>query len=297
MEASVKPPHSQTQPTENTLSPGLYIVATPIGNLKDITLRALEVLRAAHLIACEDTRVTAKLLNHYGIDAPTLSYNDHNGEARRPQILRALEEGKIVALVSDAGTPLISDPGYKLVQAVQAEGHPITALPGASSVMVALCLAGLPTDRFFFAGFLPAKEEACKKELQSLSTIPATLIFFESNRRTADTLALMATIWAERKAAVARELTKLFEECRRGTLAELAVYYAKAGDPKGEVVILVSPPGTEAPTAEDIESKLTLLLATHSVKEAATIMAEQTGQPRKDMYSIALKLMQHDKEP
>ena len=258
----MKPQDSQTHPH----TPGLYIIATPIGTLKDITLRALEVLQAADLIACEDTRVTAKLLTHYGI----------------------------VALVSDAGTPLISDPGYKLVQAVQAEGHYITALPGASSVMVALCLAGLPTDRFFFAGFLPAKEEACKKELHALSTIPATLIFFESNRRTSDTLALMAAVWGERHAAVTRELTKLFEETRRGTLTELAAHYANAGDPKGEVVILVSPPGEEALSAEDIEAKLTLLLATHSVKEAATIMAEQTGQPRKDMYSIALKLLQHD---
>ena len=286
----MKPQDSQTHPH----TPGLYIIATPIGNLKDITLRALEVLQAADLIACEDTRVTAKLLTHYGIDAATISYNDHNGEARRPQILNALAQGKIVALVSDAGTPLISDPGYKLVQAVQAEGHYITALPGASSVMVALCLAGLPTDRFFFAGFLPAKEEACKKELHALSTIPATLIFFESNRRTSDTLALMAAVWGERHAAVTRELTKLFEETRRGTLTELAAHYANAGDPKGEVVILVSPPGEEALSAEDIEAKLTLLLATHSVKEAATIMAEQTGQPRKDMYSIALKLLQHD---
>lgn len=293
----MKPPDSQTQPAPeaHTAYPGgLYIVATPIGNLKDITLRALEALRAADLIACEDTRVTAKLLNHYGITAPTLSYNDHNGESRRPKILEALQEGKRVALVSDAGTPLISDPGYKLVVAVQAAGHPITALPGASSVMVALCLAGLPTDRFFFAGFLPPKEEACKKELQSLSTIPATLIFFESNRRTADTLALMNLYWPERKAAVTRELTKLFEEARRGTIAELAAHYAQAGDPKGEVVIVVAPPGEEALTPADIESKLKLLLSTHSVKEAATILAEQTGQPRKDIYTLALKIMQND---
>lgn len=283
------------QPDSQTYPPGLYIVATPIGNLRDITLRALEMLQNADLIACEDTRVTAKLLSHYGITAPTISYNDHNGESRRPKILDALSDGKRVALVSDAGTPLISDPGYKLVLAAQSEGHYITALPGASSVMVALCLAGLPTDRFFFAGFLPPKEEACKKELQSLSTIPATLVFFESNRRTSDTLALMAQIWPARLAAVTRELTKLFEESRRGTLEELAAHYATMGDPKGEVVIVVAPPGEEALSARDIETKLALLLKTHSVKEAATILAEQTGQPRKDMYTLALKIMQDEK--
>lgn len=281
---------SQTHTTANTLRSGLYVIATPIGNLKDITLRALETLKAADLIACEDTRVTAKLLSHYGISAPTLSYNDHNGESRRPHILAALADGKIVALVSDAGTPLISDPGYKLVQAAQSEGHYVTALPGASSVMTALCLAGLPTDRFFFTGFLPPKEEACRKELQSLSTVPATLVFFESNRRTADTLALMATLWPNRRAAVARELTKLFEECRQGSLQELTEHYA-ANEPKGEVVILVSPPA-ETASAEDIEANLALLLKTHSVKEAAAIMAEQTGQPRKELYTLALKLMQ-----
>lgn len=270
-------------------------MATPIGNLKDMTLRALELLQAADLIVCEDTRITARLLTHYGIHAGTLSYNDHNAESRRPQIMAALERGQVVALVSDAGTPLISDPGYRLVRACHAAGYPVTALPGASSLLAALCIAGLPTDRFFFAGFLPAREEARRKELHALSTIPATLIFFESSRRLPDTLAQMSTLWPAREAAVARELTKLFEECRRGTLPELAGHYAEAGAPRGEVVILVAPPVAQAPGAGAVEAKLALLLDTHSVKEAAGILAEETGLPRRDIYSLALRLRQHGK--
>lgn len=282
----MKADHSQTFP------PGLYIVATPIGNLKDISLRALDVLKAVDIIACEDTRVTGKLLNHYGIDKPTLSYNDHNGGERRPKIIDALQQGQRVALVSDAGTPLISDPGYKLAKEVQELGIYVTTVPGASSVMAALCLSGLPTDRFLFGGFLPAKQEACRKELRELVSVPSTLVFFESAHRLQDTLGVMQEVLGDRVAAVVREISKLYEETRRGSLQELRTYYDKNGQPKGEVVIVVAPPLVVAETNEQIEAKLKLLLASHSVKEAATILAEETGQPRKAIYSLALKLME-----
>lgn len=275
---------------------GLYIVATPIGNLKDITLRALDTLKDADVIVCEDTRVTAKLLNHYGIKKPTLSYNDHNGAERRPEIMNQLRQGKRVVLVSDAGTPLVSDPGYKLVKDAMSEGCYITALPGASSVLAALCLSGLPTDRFFFAGFLPPKQEACKKDLQTLLDIPATLVFFESARRLNDTLPLMHKVLGNREAAVVREITKLFEESKTGTLQELCRHYEKEGEPKGEVVIVVGPPLAAEEDAQDIEAKLKLLLKKHSVKEAASVLAEQTGRSRKDLYTLALRLMQDNED-
>ena len=282
----MKQEHSQLVP------PGLYIIATPIGNLKDITLRALDVLAAMDLILCEDTRVSGKLLSHYGIRKPTLSYNDHNGEERRPSVMQALEQGQRVALISDAGTPLISDPGYKLVKEVQERGFYVTTLPGASSVMAALCLSGLPTDRFFFGGFLSPKQEACRKELQQLALVPATLVFFESARRLQDTLTLMHEVLGDRDVAVVREISKLFEESRRDTLSQLVRHYGEQGDPKGEVVIVVGPPLAANETSESIEAKLHLLLKSHSVKEAAAILAEETGRPRKEVYSLALKLMQ-----
>jgi 16S rRNA (cytidine1402-2'-O)-methyltransferase len=274
--------------------PGLYIVATPIGNLSDITLRALETLKLVDLIACEDTRVSAKLLAHYGIHKPLLSYNDHNGEERRPAIMDALKNGQRVALISDAGTPLISDPGYKLVREVANLGIHVTTLPGASSVLSALCLAALPTDRFFFAGFLPPKKEAALTEARSLAAIPGTLILFESARRLLQTLPILKQGVGDRQAAVVREITKLFEEARRGTLSELIAYYEKEGEPKGEVVIVLSPPEEGAQASdEELSEKLTLLLKEHSVKEAASILAEETGRARKELYSLALKLMEN----
>ncbi len=276
------------------IQPGLYIVATPIGNLRDITLRALDVLAQAELILCEDTRVSAKLLSHYGVHAPTLSYNDHNGSERRPAIMQALREGKRVALVSDAGTPLISDPGYKLVRDVVNDGIYVSVLPGASSVMAALCIAGLPTDRFFFAGFLPVKQEACRKAIRELKSIPATLVIFESARRLPETLMLLVQELGNREAAVTRELTKLFEEARRGTLSELAAIYEKEGEPKGEVVLVIGPPLEEETSDADIERSLAMLLKTHSVKEAASIVAEQSGRPRKEVYTLALKLVNNN---
>ena len=275
--------------------PGLYIVATPIGNLKDLTLRALDILNLVDLILCEDTRVTKKLLSHYGISKPTLSYNDHNGEERRPAIFSSLDEGKRVALVSDAGTPLISDPGYKLVREVIERGIYVTTLPGASSVMSALCLSGLPTDRFLFAGFLPSKQEACRREVAALASVPATLVFFESAHRLLDALPILHDTLGNREAAVVREISKLFEETKRGSLQELCAYYEKKGEPKGEVVIVVGAPLPVEDSSESIEAKLKLLLESHSVKEATAILAETTGRPRKEMYALALKLM--DKAP
>lgn len=278
-----KPLSSQIQP------PGLYIVATPIGNLGDITLRALEILKNVDLIACEDTRVTGKLLHHFGIKTKMLSYNDHNGEDRRPHILQALAEKKRVALVSDAGTPLISDPGYKLVRTATEEGHYVTTLPGASSVMAALCIAGLPTDRFFFAGFLPAKQEACRKELDSVKTIPATLVFFESPKRLSTSLALMLQVLGNRQAAILRELTKLHEERHTALLETLAERYQEH-EVKGEVVIVVAPPEKTALSNIDLTRELQTLLKTLSVKDAATLLARQTSQPRSEIYTLALRL-------
>lgn len=280
----MKPKPSQICP------PGLYLVPTPIGNLRDITLRALDVLQAADLIVCEDTRVTAKLLTHYGIKKPTLSYNDHNGEARRPQIMAVLKEGKRVALVSDAGTPLVSDPGYKLAREAIEAGIFVTALPGASSVLPALSLSALPCDRFFFAGFLPPRQEAGKKDIAALATIPSTLVIFEAARRLPATLAMLAAGLGNRESAVARELTKTFEEVRRGSLRELAAHYQKEGAPRGEVVIVVAPPDKTATPAVDAEKELSALLEKHSVKEAAALLAAKTGRPRKEMYALALKL-------
>jgi 16S rRNA (cytidine1402-2'-O)-methyltransferase len=282
----VKPELSQTYPA------GLYIVATPIGNLRDITLRALDVLGLCDTILCEDTRVSGKLMSHYGIKAPLLSYHDHNGEFRRPQIMQMLSEGKRLALVSDAGTPLISDPGFKLVRDLQQAGFYVSVLPGASSVLSALCLSGLPTDEFTFAGFLPTKQQALKAQLERFTTSPATIIFFESAKRLTDCLQTMHTVWGNRQIAVVREITKLFEESKRGTPIELYEYYANEGIAKGEVVIVVSP-STAEEDAHDIHALLTTLLQSHSVKDAASIAAEQTGKSRKEIYALALKISQN----
>jgi len=287
-ETIVKQALGQTYPA------GLYIVATPIGNLRDITLRALDVLGVSDIILCEDTRVSGKLLSHYGVKAKLVSYHDHNGEERRPQIIAWLGEDKRISLISDAGTPLISDPGYKLVRDVQQAGFYVSVLPGASSVLAALCLSGLPTNQFHFAGFLPAKTNAAKTILQSLSALQASLVFFESARRIDETLLMMQSVFGEREVAVVREITKLFEETKRGSISELLRYYQQEGLPKGEVVIVVAPPIEQAPSL-DINAALKHLLASHSVKEAATILAEQTGKPRKEIYALALALANDEK--
>ncbi|MGE0754181.1 MAG: 16S rRNA (cytidine(1402)-2'-O)-methyltransferase [Alphaproteobacteria bacterium] len=274
------------------LPPGLYVVATPIGNLSDITLRALDTLKAVDVIACEDTRVSAKLLNHYGIKKPCISYNDHNGASRRPGIIDDIRSGKRVALISDAGTPLISDPGYKLVRDARTHGLHVSALPGASSLLVALCLSGLPSDRFYFAGFLPVKKQARQDAIRALAGIDATLVCFESAQRLPETLAMLHEIMGARPTAIARELTKLYEEVRQDSLQQLHAYYAQH-PAKGEIVLVIGPPEDVQTDGAELKGKLVALLKSHSVKEAASIMAEQTGTPRKEIYALALELTEH----
>ncbi|MDP1626022.1 16S rRNA (cytidine(1402)-2'-O)-methyltransferase [Parvibaculum sp.] len=282
---------NQREKLSARLAPGLYVTATPIGNAGDISLRALDVLARADLVLCEDTRVTAKLFAIHGIKVKTAPYHDHNAAEMRPRVLKRLEAGEAVALVSDAGTPLVSDPGLKLVQEAVAAGHNVTALPGASSVLAALTLAGLPTDRFFFAGFLSAKQEARRKELAELATIPSTLVFLESANRLAASLADMAATLGNREGAVARELTKKFEEVRRGPLAALAVHYEEAGAPKGEVVLVVGPPEKRAVLcAHEVDAMLENALARTSLKDAVAEVVAMTGLPRREIYARALEL-------
>ncbi|HUH85014.1 MAG TPA: 16S rRNA (cytidine(1402)-2'-O)-methyltransferase [Stellaceae bacterium] len=274
-------------------APGLALIATPIGNAEDITLRALAQLAAADVIACEDTRVTAKLLTRHGISRPLLAYHDHNAERMRPLLLERLRRGERVALVSDAGTPLVSDPGFKLVQAAIAEDLPVTALPGPAAPLAALLLSGLPADRFFFAGFLPAKSAARRRDLAGLAAVPATLLFFETAPRLAASLADMAATLGPRPAAVARELTKLFEEVRRGPLDDLAGHYAEAGAPKGELVVVVGAASAAAEAASEasLDAQLGAALRQMSLKDAATAVAAATGQTRREVYRRALALM------
>jgi 16S rRNA (cytidine1402-2'-O)-methyltransferase len=277
--------------TAPPLAPGLYVVATPIGNLRDITLRALETLASADVVACEDTRVTSVLLRHYGVASSLVAYHDHNAERQRPRLLAALSEGKSVALVSDAGTPLISDPGFRLVGAAREAGYAVIPIPGASSVLAALVASGLPTDAFLFAGFLPTKAGARAERLSSLAAVPATLVFFESPQRTGAALAAMAAAYGgDRPATVARELTKMFETVVSGTLGALADQFSGA-PPKGEVVILVAPPPPQAAaSAEEADRVLKALLADHAIGEAAAEAAAVTGLPRRDLYRRALVL-------
>jgi len=270
---------------------GLVIVATPIGNAGDITLRALDVLRRVHCIACEDTRMTGKLMARYGIATPLLAYHEHNAQRMRPVLLERLRRGETIALVSDAGTPLISDPGYKLVRAAIEAGIPVTTLPGASAALSALVLSGLPTDRFFFAGFLPSRSAARRAELSELTAIPATLIFFESAGRLAATLADMASVWGARNAAVARELTKLYEEIRRGTVAELAEHYTAPDPPKGEIVIVIGPPAAAIEASDaTIDDALRAALANASLRDAVASVAAALAAPRRRVYARALAL-------
>ena len=286
---SVHPSFNPDALPEGTLAPGLYIVATPIGNLGDITARALMVLARASLIACEDTRVTGKLLGAFGITTKMLPYHDHNAARARPGLIaRALVEP--VALVSDAGTPLISDPGYKLVAEARASGVTLVTVPGPSAVIAALAIAGLPTTRFLFAGFLPAKEKARADAIAELAAVPATLAFYESGPRLAATLAALHAGLGDRPAAVGRELTKRFEEMVTGTLSALAGRWAEA-PPKGEIVVLVGPPlPPPAATADDLDSALHAALVTMRVKDAARAVDEQLGMPKSDVYARALAL-------
>jgi 16S rRNA (cytidine1402-2'-O)-methyltransferase len=273
------------------LPPGLHLVATPIGNLRDITIRALEVLAAADLIACEDTRVTRKLLDHYAITTPLTPYHEHNAAEARPKLLARLDAGAAVAMVSDAGTPLISDPGYKLVREAGAQGIPVSALPGPSAVLAALTVSGLPTDRFLFAGFLPPKEGQRRTRIAELRSIPATLILFESGPRLAAALADLSEGLGEREAALCRELTKLHEEVRRGNLAQLARQAAETSEPRGEMVIVIAPPAPEAAmTPSDLDLLIQAALGRLSLKEAVAEIATVTGAPRREIYQRALAL-------
>ena len=273
------------------LTPGLYLVATPIGNLGDITLRALQALAGADLIACEDTRVTRKLLDRYAIATPLTPYHDHNAAKARPGLLRRLAEGAAIALVSDAGTPLISDPGFKLVRAAQDAGYPVTALPGPSALLTALTVAGLPTDQFFFAGFLPPKQAARRARIAELAPLPATLVLFESGPRIAATLAdLAAGLGANREAALCRELTKLHEEVRRGELASLAEA-CRGAELRGEIVVVIAPPPAPAQVgAAESESLLRDALGRLSLKDAVAEVVQLTGQRRREIYQSALAL-------
>ncbi len=272
------------------LAAGLYIVATPIGNARDITLRALDVLKGCSVIAAEDTRVTAKLLAIHGIARPMVPYNDHNGHQMRPKLLARLAQGEAVALVSDAGTPLVSDPGYKLAREVIAAGLSVIALPGASAVLTGLALSGLPSDRFLFAGFLSSKAGERQSALEDLKAVRASLIFFESAQRLDDSLSAMAQVLGDRPAAVARELTKLHEEVRRGTLSELAAHYAKAGAPRGEVTLIIGPPLDAEIDSAKIDAALEAALAFMPVKAAADLVAGLTDRSRKALYARALEL-------
>jgi len=272
------------------LAAGLYILATPIGNARDISLRALDVLAACDVIAAEDTRVTAKLLAIHGVSKPLIAYNDHNGAEMRPKILARLEQGQAVVLVSDAGTPLVSDPGYKLVRAAIAANLPTIALPGPSAVLAGLTLSGLPSDRFLFAGFLSSKAGMRKTMLEEVKGVRATLIFFESAQRLSESLAAMAQVLGNRDAVMARELTKLHEEVRRGSLEELAAHYEKQGAPKGEVTLLVAPPQEAAPDMARIDAALKSALAFMPVKAAADLIAGLTDGSRKQIYARALEL-------
>lgn len=273
------------------MAPGLYLVATPIGNLGDITLRALDILRGADLIACEDTRITRRLLSHYDINTPTTAYHDHNAPTALPRLIKRLQKGEIVALVSDAGTPLISDPGYRLVQAAIAADIAVTTAPGPVAAIAALSLAGLPTDSFLFSGFLPPKQGPRRQRLEALSAVPAALIFYESPRRVPATLADMADCWGDRPAAVVRELTKIYEEVRRGTLTALAAAFAESGPPRGEVVLVVGPPAPQAALDDgQVDAMLGQALATMSLRDAVDHVAAASGRPRRDVYRRALAL-------
>ncbi|MDA9492806.1 16S rRNA (cytidine(1402)-2'-O)-methyltransferase [Bradyrhizobium sp. CCBAU 11361] len=270
---------------------GLHLVATPIGNLGDITLRGLQTLAGVDVIACEDTRITRRLTERYDISAQLKPYHEHNAEAARPKILERLSQGGSVALVSDAGTPLISDPGFKLVREVCAAGHAVYALPGPSSVLAALSVAALPTDRFFFEGFLPAKSAARRSRLAELARIDATLVMFESGNRVQDTLAELAEIMGTREAAICRELTKLHEEISRATLNELA-READTLETRGEFVLVIAPPAADAEmlTSDALDDLLRAQLATHSVKDAVAHAVELSGRPRRAVYARALEL-------
>lgn len=271
------------------LAGGLYIVATPIGNLGDITVRAATTLARADAILCEDTRVSRTLLARYAIDRPLRAFHEHNEDAEQTRVLAELGNGRAIALISDAGTPLLSDPGFKLVRAAVADGHTVTALPGASAVLAGLASSGLPTDSFLFGGFLPSRQAARRARLEQLAAVPASLVLFEAPSRVADALADIAAVMGAREVVVARELTKRFEEIRRGAAGALA-QAAGEGDIKGEIVLVIAPPAPRTVDDAEIEAALRRELANASLRDAARIVAEDLGAPRSRIYQIGLRL-------
>lgn len=279
-----------TRVTAPPLAPGLHVVATPIGNLGDVTLRALETLAGADVIACEDTRISRRLLERYGIETPLVPYHDHNGASARPKLLARLAAGERIALISDAGTPLVSDPGFKLVVEAADAGHVVHPVPGASALLAALVAAGLPTDCFLFDGFLPAKAGQRANRIAALAAVPATLVFYESGPRLAESLADLAARLGGRRAAVCRELTKAFEEVRRGDLPALAAHYAGVEPPRGEIVLVVGPPLEEAAGDDAVDEALRRALAERSLKDAVAAVAAMTGRPKREVYARALAL-------
>ncbi len=273
------------------LAAGLYVVATPIGHLGDVTLRALSILAAADMVLAEDTRVSRTLLARYGVKTPLSPYHEHNAAEARPRALRRIAEGQALALISDAGTPLVSDPGFKLVAEAVAAGVAVTAAPGASAALAALCVAGLPTDRFFFEGFLPPRSAARRERINALAAVPGTLVFYEAPSRLAETLHDLAAELGPRRAAVARELTKLHEEVRRGGLDALAAEFADGEAPRGEIVVVVGPPQTqEAVDVGALDREIGEALLTLSVKDAAAAVAAKHGLPRRQIYARALAI-------
>lgn len=277
--------------TAQALDPGLYIIATPIGNLRDISLRALDTLAAVDEVLAEDTRVARRLMDAHNIRAKLTPYHDHNGAKRRPELLEKLARGGTLALISDAGTPMVSDPGWKLSHEALEAGHRVFPLPGASALLAGLVASGLPSDRFMFCGFLPPKSGARKKAASALATVPATLVFYESGPRLSECLSDLAeSLGKTRDAAVARELTKLFEETRRGSLAELAQHYAEAGPPKGEIVVLIGPPDAVQADEATVDAALIEALKSQSVKQASAEIADVFGLPKRNVYQRALAL-------
>tara|TARA_B100000508_G_scaffold85608_1_gene66561 strand:- start:55 stop:1002 length:948 start_codon:yes stop_codon:yes gene_type:complete len=275
---------------QGDLKPGLYLVATPIGNLRDITFRALDTLSSVDLIICEDTRITGKLLRAYGFKKPMQIYNDHSSDHQRENIIKAVQSGQAIAVLSDAGTPMVSDPGYKLVRLAIENDQFVTSIPGPSAALSGIQLSGLPTNQFSFMGFMPPKSGARISALGVWADTPGSLIIYETGPRLEDSLKDMAQVFGNREAAVTRELTKLYEEVRRGTLEELSVYYKENGAPKGEIVVVIAPKGEVEVSGESLEKQIQKALETMSVRDAAEMVAKATGKPKRAIYTLALKL-------
>jgi 16S rRNA (cytidine1402-2'-O)-methyltransferase len=280
------------EPTPKTIpiKPGFYLVATPIGNLRDITFRALDILSSVDLIICEDTRVTGKLMQAYGFKKKMQVYNDHATEGQREALIKGVQNGLSVAVLSDAGTPMVSDPGYKLIRLAIQNALYITSIPGPNAALPALQLSGMPTDQFSFLGFLPNKTAARKKALQNWAEVPSTLVLYETGPRLVDSLIDMKAVLGNRESAIIRELTKIYEESTRGTLSELIAHYRDTGAPKGEIVVVLGQATEEILSTDSIEEQLKKALKTLSVRDAAEVVAKATGKPKKTIYTLALKL-------